>query len=245
MCGKIVINIKILTEISEHARQSGEREISGYLIGKRNSDKSISEISHYEPLLLGGEGITSVDTQSLITIINALDNTEEKIVGFAHSHPYKGAPSYSREDKETHVKISFSISIFEYLSPLYTFIPKDFLIKLSIFLSQFNFYQIKYLLEIINSTIHNLPIFEEIKNTLLQYNPDSWSILESEIKSIVNKYQIKTVPIPLNLIPQAGMVICPWRRQIGILDCIYENNPQDPNLPVKEWFYYRIAIKKE
>ncbi len=243
--GSLATSINVLTEIAEHARQSGEREGTGYLIGKRNFDNSIIGATQYEPIMLGAQEMTTVDVLSIAKIMEKYDNIGEKIVGFVHTHPYKGAPTYSLQDKITHVKLAAGISIFEHLASSYDFVPRDLLIKISMYLSQFNFYQVKNLLEVINGIISNSRIFNEFLKALSQQNPDTWSTLEEQIKSMLKQYQINTIPIFLQYIPLAGVVICPWGRMIGIIDCVYEDEPRDPNLPTKEWFYYRIGIKKE
>ncbi|NVM03309.1 MAG: Mov34/MPN/PAD-1 family protein [Candidatus Helarchaeota archaeon] len=242
--GYLVFSNKILTEISEHARQSGDRECSGYLIGKRNSDNSIKEITRYKPLSVGGEMITAQNYKNLIKIMIELEEVEDKIIGFVHSHPYKSVPIYSPGDELSHLRLTATLSIFEYLS-LNTNFNWNEMLHLAAFLRKFDIYQIEFLLKAINISIPYTTVFKEVMSVIVQQNPDTWSSIKNQIDIIYNKYQLKPDPIDFQLIPQAGVVICPWIRQIGIIDCIYEHNPQDPNLPVIDWFYYRVAIKKE
>ncbi len=242
--GYLVFSKKILTEISEHARKSGDRECSGYLIGKRNSDMSIKEINSYKPLSIGAEMVTAQNYKNLINNILELENIGEKIIGFVHSHPYKSFPIYSSGDKLSHLKLTATLSIFEYLS-LNTNLNWNDMLHLAAFLRKFEIYQIKFLLKAISISISYPTVLKEVMSVLVKQNLEKWSLLKKQIDTIYNKYQLKPDPIDFQLIPQVGVVICPWMRQIGLIDCIYENNPQDPDMPIIEWYYYQIAIKKE
>ncbi|MFX1449683.1 MAG: Mov34/MPN/PAD-1 family protein [Promethearchaeota archaeon] len=240
----IIFNIKVLTDISEHARQSGDRECNGYLIGTRDSNNLIQEITQYEPLMLGDKRVSSFDTQSLVKVMMELEDTKKTIVGFVHSHPYKSVPAYSESDKDAHLVLNAVLSIFEYFSKLKISLGRDQLLKLSVYMTQFNYFQLKYLLEVISAIVPISSGFKEVLSEISRQNADTWSILEENIKIILNKYQIKIEPILFYMLHQAGVVICPWTRYIGIIDAWYDPNPISYYPPVIKWEYYTIKIKQ-
>lgn len=240
--GSVIASIKALTDLSEHARQSGEREVSGYLIGKRHKNKSLIEITRFQPTFLGDIGVTTLSPETLVETMNSIENTNEIIVGFAHSHPYTGLPWYSHGDKIAHLKISITLSVFDFLSGLDSPLSFNYLVNLALNLSQYNFTQLEFILESIVAMLHVPHVLGRVLNALSLNNPDSWAFLESQINDILQETQIKTNRVNFKMLPQVGIVICPWRREVGMIDCSFNKSLHECSNPVKEWFYYRISL---
>ena len=245
MKSTIITTSNVLTEISEHARQSGDRESFGYLIGIRDPALGIEEITKYSPLSLGGEGSTIIDIKSLAKIMLDLKDKSETIVGAVHSHPYKGVPTYSKSDRTTHQKLSRFFSIYEYLKLLDLNQTSEKLLFFSLILSNYKFFEVKPLLEAFYATSTTFSKFKEVLFQISNQKSHSRSLINNQIEKIRNREKIKQEPVHFHMIPQVGVVICPWMRQIAMIDCIYDEITNDPNQFVIDWFYYRIGIKIE
>ena len=79
--------------------------------------------------------------------------------------------------------------------------------------------------------------------SLFKESPDDWFHLESEIHQFTEQYELNLHSFQLRLIPQVGVVMCPWSRQIAWMDCLYKLDAQNQEEQVGECFYYQIAIK--
>ena len=167
--GTIKVSRRLLTYISEHACQSGERECSGLLIGERNSSGEINEISGYFPLRIGTTTSATIKSEDFTELINHIGSVEKRLVGWYHSHPKSAAPMYSPADKVSHVSLSYGYSIFAFLKQYNKKISDEELYDMSMMIGQFSKAQIIELLKLFSKALPKTGYFYEIQIYINEY----------------------------------------------------------------------------
>ena len=167
--GTINVSRRLLTYISEHARQSSERECSGLLIGMRNSSGVINELSGYFPLRIGTKTSGQIKSEDFTKLINHIGGVEKRLVGWYHSHPKSAAPIYSTADQVSHISLSYGHSIFSFLKQYNIKVSDEELYNMSMLLGQFTKAQIDDLLKLLSKAIPKTGYFYYIGEFLNDY----------------------------------------------------------------------------
>jgi proteasome lid subunit RPN8/RPN11 len=91
----LIINQKILDDISRHAMEAYPKECCGILVGADSGeDRSISEAHRAKNLREEQHDRYLIDERKLIEVIKSVRGTGKDVVGFYHSHPdYPSTPS--------------------------------------------------------------------------------------------------------------------------------------------------------
>lgn len=228
--GNIKISKLALTYISEHSRKSGERECSGFLLGKRNQDGSIKEITGCISEGLGVSTMVMSNPRNLLKPMIELKDSDREIVGWYHSHPKDGVPIFSQPDKSSHLLYGTVISFIYHLKGLEGQISKRTIKIVFNFISEY----IDHCWRKLGITPENMATSLSVSNAIefSRLIMDLYPLLKAKLKNINVKSNIDESH--LQLIPIAGIVVCTSRRYISVIDCTLEND-------VYNWYYYRIT----
>ncbi len=160
----IVINRSTLTYITEHARKSGKLECFGLVSGERLQDGTISKITGNVPLALGTSTFVNPDFRIFNTVLQKFENRKDTIVGWYHSHPGPGAPTFSWGDRESHKMFRTFFGYNDLFNSVRCDVSKSNLINLIMVISRFSFPERSYLLKVIYSILNRTRILTEINN---------------------------------------------------------------------------------
>jgi len=172
--GTINVSKRLLTYLSEHARESGERECSGLLIGIRNSSGVINELSGYFPLRIGTKTSAQIKSEDFTKLINHIGSVEKRLVGWYHSHPKFAATSYSTADMVSHLSLSYGYSIYSFLKQYNRKVSDEELYNISMLLGQFTKAQIADLLKLLSKALLKTGYFYYIRGILNDYLLDCY-----------------------------------------------------------------------
>ncbi len=269
--GALNITKNSLTNLAEHARLFRKHEISGFLSGIRNPDGSIQEITQYIPVTKGTETHAVFNQIDLIRTIKKLNNINEALVGFCHSHPNMGAPVFSSEDKRTHLFFAKVCSTYHYFSELNIHFSDYRIFKLSFHLANYKIAQIKFILAAIRTMLRkrlripfglalihfsrNLSFVTQIKNDYTffimkdTYNANIRKDIQERLNIAYNdlKEKLQNILNKFKIEPETiEFNMLPFA---GAVICPRSRNfgivdiDYDNNTRNK-WFYYRIIGKK-
>ncbi len=243
-----------LAEFTEQAYREGEREIGGYLVGKRDDNGQIVSVQRFIPLE-PANGVMPLDQagsppqsgtyddadpmlRDFFRIMESVIDGGEEIVGFMHSRPQGLFPSNTREDVATHLKEKVFASIFHMKLPL----PPNDKIHLVSHLSQFNFLQIALMLFALDVSRNDAGVLDSIVTAIMQHDPNHWHELGDQLKFLLDplKDQIKTADF--ELVPYLSVVVAPVMRFVSVVDYTVEKSPQDPRMPSIKEVFYNIEI---
>ncbi len=269
--GNVLTTKKCLTDISEHARKSGDRECTGFLIGKRNESGLLIEINRYLPLTLSVSTRASIGSKEMIDLMIDLQGTDNLLVGWMHSHPLSGASSFSKQDQITHLKHTRMFSFIHSFRNIQSNVPIRVILETLSHISNYDFPQAKFLYDVVRTCIQNLHNFKQLHNILIKHSEililvddqikqrelageivtfqeksqeymSCFEPLKSEIDNFLRNNQITLIQTPVKYIPFAGGVICPWTRELGLISCNVENYTYSIDIDELTWYYFRLNL---
>jgi proteasome lid subunit RPN8/RPN11 len=246
--GEINIGRITLTKISETVRESEEKECVGILIGERKSDGTIIEINEYFPIGKGSTTMAQISSEDFINLLSRHKNIEYELVGWYHSHPKSGAPTFSMADRLTHKNLTFAFSIFNFFKRFKKKIPNEQLFHFGMNLGLFSKQQIELIMDLLSRANLRAVIFSKLNKWIQDYiktqyfkigidisqEPVHLSVksyielykliemnfkqLTKNLDSLINKLAKYGPKKKFTFLPFLGMVICPSRRYISIMD---------------------------
>ena len=165
---EIKIRNIILSAISNYPKKSIGLEYTGLLIGRRNNDLSIKEITDFIPIKSGVDDSVPTTYQEIANCFLKRRNNGDSVVGWYHSHPF-GYPVYYYMDKVTHFSYCFMVSVYRTLK-LAGFKGSDYgLLYISYILAVFEYDQILFLLRAIKGGSSNSSCRSDLIGVIAQY----------------------------------------------------------------------------
>ncbi len=123
---------------------------------------------------------------------------------------------------------------------IYPDLPREFLLRVAHWCAQFNYSQIKYILTALIATLNIVNLNRLLLIAISQTTLESWDLLEKLLDKTFEQIQIRVKEISFPIVPFAGVILCPHKREVGIMDCDNAQAIQNSTEAINKWFYYRI-----
>ncbi len=159
------------------------------MFGKRNKDFVIEKISGCTKPKLG---TSSISRPPYIELARVLTGTGkwESIVGWYHTHPKNSLPAFSILDNRIHLMLSFSYSIFSFLSSLKMHQSPMEKLKLSLSISNFEYSQILTLLKAVNGGSSKTSFINGVQSEIESFFLDCYTKSGVDPNTLYNPYQV-------------------------------------------------------
>ena len=165
---EVLIKKFVLNAISIYPWKSIGLEYTGLLLGRRNRDLSIKEITDFIPIKSGVRDEVPTSFQEIAKCLFKERNKEETVVGWYHSHPFD-YPVYYYMDKVAHNIYCFMFSIYRTLK-LAGVKGSDYgLLYISNILTVFEYDQVLFLLRAIKGGFSNSSCRSDLIGVIAQY----------------------------------------------------------------------------
>lgn len=96
--GRVVVSASAREAILAHARETAPAEAVGVLAGQRASPDRVTRIERAQNAAADPTARYALDPAALLSLLEAIEDAGEDVVGFYHSHP-RGPEGPSRTDE--------------------------------------------------------------------------------------------------------------------------------------------------
>ena len=69
---------------------------------------------------------------------------------------------------------------------------------------------------------------------------NTFHILKEKVEFILDRHKKILEEIHFDILPFAGLLVCPQSRFVAVIDCSHDTDPLQLENNSNEWFYYRI-----